>query len=622
MNIRKHAVFLVLTAVIVVSDSLFIVLNFQADKLALNNHLSLVSQRTIAMFELAYESSFRSMLMLATYVANDQNVLQHFRDGQQAVLAEGGGKGGPEAARHRRALLDSLSTNWRALTERFAIRQLHFHIGPGDTSFLRVHEPSKFGDDLSRIRHTVADAIRHGQVVTGFESGRVYSGLRAVVPLFSEDPQNTEAIGAVETGISFALLMDQLKQRSGQEFAVLLSTDYMQTTLWPEFLDRLFQDAPPVRNYYIEYTTAPMIEKILNAPSFSSSLRSHDVPIVNIDEKNYALTTIPLRDYLGQKRPSRPDSGLIVAWRNIDEEIQAFQETTRQNILFGVAAFVVLEVILFLVIRVTLKGLHNVVERQTRHLYELNKALQMKNEYLDSFTRTVSHDLKNPLTSIIGYTKCLKMDELSGESRKQFIDRILFQSERMERIIQGYLLYARTEKQHIGYAPVALDDVLREARSSVEYLLDSSGGVIRLPETSISIRGNKELLIQLFANLFSNSMKYRRPGIAPEVCVRINEDYEHVVIEVQDNGIGIEDGKHEELFREFHRVHDPSLGVEGTGIGLTTVKRIVERHFGHIDFFSEVGVGTTFFIALPKSDTGRQHHVPTTPSVVENSSPH
>ena len=132
---------------------------------------------------------------------------------REAVLAEGGGPGGLRAAALRHDLLERLEPAWAAVTEEFDVRQLHFHIGPGSLSFLRVHAPTNFGDRMDHLRHIIVDTVADGTSRTGFELGRIYAGLRGVAPVYRTlQPTGEEPIGAVEVGTSYQPVLEGVDQ--------------------------------------------------------------------------------------------------------------------------------------------------------------------------------------------------------------------------------------------------------------------------------------------------------------------------------------------------------------------------------------------------------------------------
>ena len=260
-------------------------------------------------YEAEYELILRSMNESATMVAYDHTNAEAFEKGVIALAEEGGGKGGPNAARHRSELLAHLQPTWTKMTEEFQVRQLHFHAPPGDTSFLRVHKPEMYGDDLSGIRHIIVDAINEKQPKSGFELGRVYSGIRSVVPVFSPS-DNQHFIGAVEAGTSFENLASLLRRLTDSHVAVLMNADQVDEAMWDSteewFISRC--------NCYIEATTSedmPLLRRISevkfrDGQSFNPSLTTQIISIVGY---RYAVASFGIQDYINKSSGSNAYSG-------------------------------------------------------------------------------------------------------------------------------------------------------------------------------------------------------------------------------------------------------------------------------------------------------------------------
>ena len=159
-NQRHGGLFVVVSLFIAISDVTFVGLNYWAAEEVLHHTLTERAAQYRDVYAHTLEQTSTFMEQTATYVANDPRVQQHFLAGRRAVEAEGGGGGGAEAARYRAELLELVGGGWEEMRRNYNVRQLHFHLAPGDTSFLRVHKPAKFGDDLSPIRHTIVAVNR------------------------------------------------------------------------------------------------------------------------------------------------------------------------------------------------------------------------------------------------------------------------------------------------------------------------------------------------------------------------------------------------------------------------------------------------------------------------------
>lgn len=341
--------FLTITFFIVSTDILLIGANYYSAKDFL--YQSLADRG--AQLHNSYNATLRQisgfMRQTANYIANDERVGELFQDGRAAVEREGGGTGGPAAARIRMELYNLVARSWEEMSKNDEDRQLHFHLPP-DTSFLRVHSPERFGDDLSDIRHSVVTTTMTRQETAGFEVGRLFAGIRGVVPVFfgPEEQDNRQFIGALEAGVSMEFMIDQLKDILSAEFAVFIDWDQAQNIMWPDFLEEHTQTHPVVYNNMLEATTdkADILE-LLDDPKVENLFGQSKTILSKLDGKPVAVTSFPLRDYSGTIDPNYPPVGTIMVWSPAEREIAAFNHRFRTNLGIALTGLVIVELLLF-----------------------------------------------------------------------------------------------------------------------------------------------------------------------------------------------------------------------------------------------------------------------------------
>jgi len=231
-------------------------------------------------------------------------------------------------------------------------------------------------------------------------------------------------------------------------------------------------------------------------------------------------------------------------------------------------------------------------------LHGLNEQLETANKELESFSYTVSHDLRSPLTCINGYCQLLK--DLCGESldeqSKEFVQEIQEATDRMGQLITTLLNFSQLTRKEINRETVnlgklaqtiALDLRLREPRRKVTLKI-AEGGVVD---------GDAKLLRVVLDNLIGNAWKYSGKRAEAVIEFGILDEGREKVYFVRDNGVGFDMAYADKLFAAFERLHD-SEEFEGIGIGLVTVQRIIQRHGGRIWAEGEVGKGATFYFTL------------------------
>ncbi|MEO0508448.1 MAG: ATP-binding protein [Verrucomicrobiota bacterium] len=226
---------------------------------------------------------------------------------------------------------------------------------------------------------------------------------------------------------------------------------------------------------------------------------------------------------------------------------------------------------------------------------------------LANFASVASHDLREPLRMITGYLRLLqeRSPEALDDCAKRYIDYACEGADRMRRLIEDLLSYARMEKENIDPVPIALTNVLSEATSNLSTTIRELAAEVAIDtDCTPVVLGDSISLIRLFQNLIGNAIKFHAEGVKPQVQVGFKDGAEAGVPEswitsVKDEGIGIDSDHHELIFNLFQRLntHDE---FEGSGIGLAVCKKIVERHGGSISLESEKAGGSTFYICLPK----------------------
>jgi signal transduction histidine kinase len=239
-------------------------------------------------------------------------------------------------------------------------------------------------------------------------------------------------------------------------------------------------------------------------------------------------------------------------------------------------------------------------DRKNRILNELQLLLERKNSDLEKFAGVVSHDLKSPLANIVSLTNLLEEENIENfnDDSNNYIDLIKLSAKSLNNYIEGILVFYKSDGLTAeNRTKVNLFDFIEEIKgtisvnSQVSIFVDSSLDFLQL---------NKAALQQIFLNLISNSVKYNRSD-KPQIKIKISEDSKNYFFEVEDNGIGIEEKFHKSVFELFQtaNVRDNQENI-GSGIGLATVKKLIENLGGKIRLKSAINKGTTFYFTLLK----------------------
>jgi len=238
-----------------------------------------------------------------------------------------------------------------------------------------------------------------------------------------------------------------------------------------------------------------------------------------------------------------------------------------------------------------------IFSRFEKELQTLVEELKRSNEELEHFAYVASHDLKEPLLSVASNIKLIERRISKGhpEEAGEFIGNSLQQLGLMQQLISDLLIYSRVGTQAKPFEKVASGEILRTVLANLKTSIDKRQATINsdpLPE----IMADQVQLVQLLQNFLSNALKFceDRP---PVIHVSAAKGKGEWIFSVRDNGIGIPAEHRERIFEMFGRLHKDKF--HGTGIGLATCKKIVERHGGRIWVESEEGKGSTFFFTIP-----------------------
>jgi PAS domain S-box-containing protein len=240
--------------------------------------------------------------------------------------------------------------------------------------------------------------------------------------------------------------------------------------------------------------------------------------------------------------------------------------------------------------------------RYQNELEGKNTELAQSNLELDSFSYIASHDLQEPLRKIQTFCDIILMngsEKFTSESRDHF-DRIIYAAKRMQNLIFSLLNYSRLNSSVYVFEEVNLTEVVDDVLKNLAELIEDNQATVVTGKLPV-VMGIPEQLNQLFTNLLTNSIKYRKSGEP----LKINIGSEHSPqngywkVFVSDNGIGFDSQYSEKIFELFQRLHS-KFEYEGTGIGLSIVKKIVQNHKGFVEAKGAVGVGATFIIHFPE----------------------
>ncbi len=238
--------------------------------------------------------------------------------------------------------------------------------------------------------------------------------------------------------------------------------------------------------------------------------------------------------------------------------------------------------------------------------FELLKKIakpETSNQNLEAFAHAASHDLKEPVRKIRIFTDRLQMqllDRLTEQDLTVF-NKITNASHRMSGLIEDLLLYSKFSLVPLDKEPVDLNENINQVIEDLEVTIQETNATITVGDLPV-VSGYKRQLHQMFQNLISNSLKYYNPEVPLRIHISSRPSNEngkkYHLIEVRDNGMGFEQQFAEKIFQLFTRLHGSSTHT-GSGVGLSTVKKVIDNHKGSIKAESKPGNGASFKVFLP-----------------------
>lgn len=289
---------------------------------------------------------------------------------------------------------------------------------------------------------------------------------------------------------------------------------------------------------------------------------------------------------------------LVLGWITLHLENNGFYESHFGHALFSISNMIFFMAIILWITRHLMKAdidLKKSEAEKEKRAEELTTA----NKELGQFVYAASHDLQEPLRTIsnfVGLVETKYSGKLDNEG-DQYLNFITAATSKMQALIKDLLNLSRLGNE-ITFAQVDCNIVLKEIIADLDSSIKESKANINIPNLPV-LKGNITRLKQLFLNLISNAIKFRKIDVIPEIEITVLEKETEYLFAIKDNGIGIEEQYFNKLFIIFQRLNDENE-YPGTGIGLAICKKIVEQHEGKIWVESKLGEGSTFYFTISK----------------------
>jgi signal transduction histidine kinase/AmiR/NasT family two-component response regulator len=469
---------------------------------------------------------------------------------------------------------------------------------------------------MDDLRPLVVDAIAEGRRIGGFELGRIYSGLRGIVPIFEQPGVDRgDAIGAVEVGTSFDPVLERISGAAGGDYAVILSEERVDRAVFDELRADAVMDLAGC-DCVLEATTSQQIRALVAAltPGFFKDPIIGERRLGRIESigetgqsRTYEIAAWPLMDHVGATRGGVAP-GWVVTWIDATPIMADHRLGLLTAAGFALAAFLALEVVIFFAVRSGMRALERRVDAATAELSATNEALVEASAAKSRFLATMSHEIRTPMNGVLGMADLLAHEPMS-DKQARMLATIRSSGELLMNTISDILDVSKLEagKVVIERIPFDVTTVAQEVVDVQEGAATKKG--VRL---DLSVRGGQtrregdpHRVAQILHNLVSNAIKFSNTGaVAIGVDVR---DPEGVTLSVADTGIGMTKEQARRIFDPFEQADASTTRRSGgTGLGLSIVKGLVERMGGRVDLDTAPGRGATFAVHLPLRHTKAQ----------------
>lgn len=484
------------------------------------------------------------------------------------------------------------------------LRQLHFHL-PDNTSFLRMHIPDRFGDNLTLYRSTVAAANREKKFIRGFEEGRIYNGFRYVYPMTYQGKH----IGTVETSICYRAIIEKMQSNFPLYIQFLLKKDIVDKKVFPDQLKNYIlsvispsyyrenskhiesKGKRPVEIKYLSHVNHQLAGMVQNELQLEKSFARW----LSVDDEEYIVSFVSIKNY-DQKH---------MAYFVIYEEDPTIKSYWFHYLLqFVLISLFHITIFVYILNRVRQQ---NILLAAKIKAEEASRQAELANAAKSEFLASMSHEIRTPMNSVLGFAEIIQ-EESDDADLKRYASNIICAGDTLLGLINDVLDLSRIEagRIEIKNKPVSLARILNNISTLFYEGMESKGLDFRvevtadIPEYYLldELRFN-----QILINLIGNAKKFTREGFVHFDCnVHPGEQIDEYDFEllVQDSGVGIPLEYQEIIFDPFEQIQSDSGEYKsGTGLGLSICKRLTEMMGGRIELSSIPGQGSLFRILIP-----------------------
>lgn len=502
----------------------------------------------------------------------------------------------------REELFNQLEEKYEKL-KRYNLQQLHFHL-PNNESFLRMHRPNRYGDNLTDIRSTVKYVNEYKKYIDGFEEGKVINGFRFVYPLFTK--QN-DHIGSVEISFSVLAMIESMNKSYDLNLSFLIRKDIVDKKLFKDELKNYIQS--PDKNFYYEktiYDKYPPLNRDFSSNNFTNVIIQKEPFTVFNGKQNITETLIPIQN---------PVSKEIVAVLSVSQYDKFISNDKNELTSKIITTYLILALLFYLFYKQTLskaelvqlnKDLDKRVSLEVKRgrKQDLHIFNQSKMASIGRMITNISHQWRQPLSVITTCASGLKvqkeMNLLNNEDFESFTNSILEQSKYLSKTLDSFREYIETnDKQKTPFSvQIKMDKVINFLAPIFEE--HNIKITKRFEKNPLLVLGIKAELFEIFNAILTNAkdaFEKNSKEENKEIVITIKQKDEYtILITISDNAGGINQEFLDKIFDPYFTTKHESVG---TGISLYLTYKLVTENFRGDIFVKNRNNGAKFYIELP-----------------------